>query len=53
LPLEGQSVVQVVVVVVLGACQKSPQPTMSGVAASKIFAQLPNFIVAPPPSLSE
>jgi hypothetical protein len=30
-----------------GACQKSPQPAKSGVAANRIRAQFPIFMTAP------
>jgi hypothetical protein len=48
-----QLVVQLVVVVELGACQKFPQPARSGAAASNSRANFLIFIVAPlflPPS---
>jgi hypothetical protein len=46
--LDGVTVmVEVLPVVPLGACQKSPQPANSGTTASRNLAQLPIFIAAP------
>jgi hypothetical protein len=44
MPLVGQVVVQVVLPLLLGACQKFPQPAKSGAAAIKTLAHFPILI---------